>query len=133
MEPTHINPEGMHQNPAYTQVIRVPAGMDTVIVGGQNGVDANGVIVGPDAASQTRQALTNVIACLEAAGAQPSDVVKWTILVVGNEALVEGFAAFGDVWPSSAPPPAITAAVVEALGVPGALVELEVVAAVAPE
>ncbi len=43
----------------------------------------------------------------------------------------EGFAAFQG-WPGDVAPPAITVAVVAALGPPGALVEIEAVAAVPP-
>jgi enamine deaminase RidA (YjgF/YER057c/UK114 family) len=127
---THINPESMHSNPAFSQVVRVAAGSDLVFVGGQNGVDATGHVVGPDLASQTRQAVKNLLTCLEAAGAQPEDVVKWTILIQAGESVEEGFAAFGEVWGQRPNPPAITAAFVAALGVPGALVEIEAVAAV---
>ena len=127
---THINPESMHSNPAFSQVVRVSAGSDLVFVGGQNGVDATGNVVGPDLASQTRQAVTNLLTCLDAAGAQPEDVVKWTILIQAGESVEEGFAAFGEVWGQRPNPPAITAAFVAALGVPGALVEIEAVAAV---
>ncbi|MBB5785974.1 RidA family protein [Jiangella mangrovi] len=127
---THINPESMHSNPAFSQVVRVPAGSDLVFVGGQNGVDASGQVVGPDLASQTRQAVKNLLTCLDAAGAQPEDVVKWTILIQAGESVQEGFAAFGEVWGQRPNPPAITAAFVAALGVPGALVEIEAVAAV---
>ncbi|TDC50582.1 RidA family protein [Jiangella ureilytica] len=127
---THINPESMHSNPAFSQVVRVAAGSDLVFVGGQNGVDASGQVVGPDLASQTRQAVTNLLTCLDAAGAQPEDVVKWTILIQAGESVEEGFAAFGEVWGQRPNPPAITAAFVAALGVPGALVEIEAVAAV---
>lgn len=127
---THINPESMHSNPAFSQVVRVSAGSDLVFIGGQNGVDATGNVVGPDLASQTRQAVTNLLTCLDAAGAQPEDVVKWTILIQAGESVDEGFAAFAEVWGQRPNPPAITAAFVAALGVPGALVEIEAVAAV---
>ncbi|MGH3615040.1 MAG: RidA family protein [Pseudonocardia sp.] len=130
--PMYINPEGLHSNPAFTQVVRVPAGNDTIFVGGQNGVGPDGSVVGPGVAEQTRQALLNLRACLVAAGADLTDVVKWTILCVDGVALHEGFAAFGEVWPRHAAPPAITVAMVAGLAVPGALVEIEAVATVRP-
>jgi enamine deaminase RidA (YjgF/YER057c/UK114 family) len=114
---THVNPDGLHRNPAFTWAVRVPAGYDTIYVGGQNGVGPDGVVVGPGLGEQTRQALTNLRTCLEAAGAALTP-------------LQEGFAAFGEVWPRDAAPPAITFAFVAGLAVPGALVELEAVAAV---
>jgi enamine deaminase RidA (YjgF/YER057c/UK114 family) len=111
---TRINPESLHRSPFFSQAVRVPAGAATVYVG-----------------EQTRQAFRNLIACLEAAGAELTDVVKWTILVVEGVPLEEGVAVFGEFWPRDAEPPAITVAIVSDLGPPGALVEIEAIAAVA--
>ena len=127
---TYINPESMHRNPAFTQAVRVPAGHDLVFVGGQNGVDASGTVVGDDIASQTRQALANLRTCLEAAGAEAEHVVKWSLLLVDGVDLQAGFAAFQEVWGQAADPPVITGAFVSGLAVPGALVEIEAIAAV---
>ncbi|WP_067476378.1 RidA family protein [Nocardia amamiensis] len=127
---THINPETMHSNPAFTQVVRVSAAADTIYVGGQNGVDASGRVVGPDVAAQARQALANLQTCLAAAGASIEHVVKWTILIREGESLQDGFAAFGEVWGRRPNPPAITVAQVSGFAVPGAVCEIEAVAAV---
>jgi enamine deaminase RidA (YjgF/YER057c/UK114 family) len=126
----HVNPDELPRNPAFTWAVRVPAGHDTIHVGGQNGVGPDGTLVGPGLGEQTRQALANLRTCLEAAGATLTDVVKWTILCVEGAAVQEGLVAFGEVWPRDAPPPAITVAMVAGLAVPGALVEIEAVAAV---
>lgn len=128
---THVNPDSLHRSPAFSQAVRVPAGHDLVYVGGQNGVGPDGAVVGPGVAEQTGQAVANLLTCLDAAGAGITDVVKWTILVVDGASLQEGFAAFR-AWPQDAAPPAITVAVVAGLAVPGALVEIEAVAAVPP-
>ena len=127
---THINPEALHSNPAFTQVVRVPAGMDTIYVGGQNGVGPDGTVVGPGMAEQASQALANLRTCLEAAGADVKDIVKWTILCPEGADLQAGLAAFGAFWPRDAAPPAITVAMVADVGPPGAIVEIEAVAAV---
>lgn len=127
---THINPEALHASPAFSQVVRVPAGADTIYVGGQNGVGADGTVVGPGMAEQTRQAFANLRTCLEAAGAEVTDIVKWTILYVEGADVHAGLAAFGEFWPRDAAPPAITVAKVSDVGPPGALVEIEAVAAV---
>jgi enamine deaminase RidA (YjgF/YER057c/UK114 family) len=126
----HVNPDSLHHNPAFSHAVRVPAGFDTIYVGGQNGTGPDGEVVGPGIGEQTRQALENLGACLEAAGAQLTDVVKWTILCVDGVDMQEGFAASGEVWPEGAEPPAITVAIVSGLAVPGALVEIEAVAVV---
>lgn len=72
--------------------MRQPAA--TIYVGGQNGVTAEGDIVGDDLATQTTQALSNVEAVLTAAGATIHDVVRWTIAVVEGQSLQEGFGSF---------------------------------------
>lgn len=128
---THINPESLHASPAFSWVVRVPAGADTIYVGGQNGVGADGAVVGPGMAEQSRQALANLRTCLHAAGAEVTDIVKWTILYAEGADVQAGLAAFGEFWPREAPPPAITVAQVSDVGPPGALVEIEAVAAVA--
>lgn len=128
----HINPESLHRSPWFSQAVRVPAGADLLFVGGQNGVGPDGTVVGPGVAEQSRQAFRNLRACLQAAGADLPDVVKWTILAVEGTDVQGGLAAFGEIWPQDAPPPAITVAFVSSLGPPGALVEIEAVAAIAP-
>ncbi len=126
----HLNPESLHSSSAFTQVVRVPAGADTVYVGGQNGVGPDGTVVGPGMEEQSRQALANLRACLEAAGAEVTDVVKWTIFYVDGADVSAGLSAFGEFWPRAAPPPAITVVKVSDVGPPGALLEIEAVAAV---
>jgi enamine deaminase RidA (YjgF/YER057c/UK114 family) len=125
-----INPPGLPTNPAFSQAVRVPAGADLVFVGGQNGFDATGSLAGPGLAEQTAAALDNLALCLDAAGARLDNVVAWTVLLTEGSSPREGFAAFGKAWPSTTPPPAIAVAVVSALAVPGALVEISAVAAV---
>jgi len=125
-----LNPDTLHKNPAYSQAAVVDAGAKLVFVGGQNGVGPDGALVGPGLAEQARQALANLRICLEAAGAELSDVVRWTVLCVHDAPLHEGFAAFGESWPRDAAPPAITVALVAGLAVPGALVEIEAMAVV---
>jgi enamine deaminase RidA (YjgF/YER057c/UK114 family) len=127
---TYINPKALHSSPAFSQVVRVPAGADTVYVGGQNGVGPDGTVVGPGMAEQARQAFANLRTCLDAAGAEVTDIVKWTILTVEGADVRAGLAAFGEFWPRDAAPPAITVATVLDVGPPGALLEIEAVAAV---
>lgn len=126
----HINPESLHSNPAFSWVVRVPAGADTIYVGGQNGVGPDGTVVGAGMAEQTQQALANLRTCLQAAGAEVTDIVKWTIHYVQGADVQAGLAAFGEFWPRDAAPPAITVVQVSDVGPPGALVEIDAVAAV---
>lgn len=126
---TYINPEAMLSNPGFTQAVRVPAGADILYIGGQNGLDAHGQLAGADLAAQAQQALANLQICLAAAGATIENIVKWTILIVDGQDVRTGFTAFQQVWGQRPNPPAITVAKVAGLAIPGALVEIDAVAA----
>ena len=57
----HINPEGLHANPAFTQAISVEGPIRTVFVGGQNAVDQSGNVVGEsDVRAQAEQAFNAI-------------------------------------------------------------------------
>src|SRR3954469_14743128 len=64
-----------------------------IFVGGQNGIDARGVVIGTDLASQTKQALRNVLAVLAEAGASQKDVAKLTICLVSGHDPRDAYAA----------------------------------------
>lgn len=126
---THVNPEAMHNNPAFSQAVVIEGAAKTIYVGGQNAVDAAGQIVGAgDLAAQTEQTLKNVETVLAASGAGRDDIVKWTILVVQGQDINAGFGAFQRVWGPSARPPVITFAFVAGLANPEFLVEIEAIA-----
>ncbi|WP_067816284.1 RidA family protein [Nocardia inohanensis] len=127
---SYINPESLPTSPAFSQAVRVSAASDTIYVGGQNGIDASGQLVGPTLKEQARQALANVRACLNAAGADIEHIVKWTILVAAGEPVQDGYQAFLEVWGTRENPPAITVAVVAGFARPGVLCEIEAIAAV---
>lgn len=129
---THHNPEGLFSSPHFSQAVEIPAGARLLVVGGQNGVDDTGQLVGEDAASQCRRALENVRTAVEGAGGSFADVAKWTILATSRDHIEAGVAAFAEVWDLSQPPPAITVAIVSSLGPPGAVVEVEALAALPP-
>ena len=126
MEITHLNPESLHRNPAFSQGVLVRGAHDTLYVGGQNGTDASGAIVDGGLGAQTEQALRNVLAVLAAAGADQSNVVRMAINVAAGQSIDEGFGASMRVWGQN--PTAITVLFVAALGRPEALVEIEAVA-----
>jgi enamine deaminase RidA (YjgF/YER057c/UK114 family) len=123
----HINPEGLHHNPAFSQAVVVEAPAKTIYIGGQNGVDAEGKVVSDTVADQARQAFRNLTTILEAEGATLANIVHWNIAVVDGHPLADGFAAFQEVWSRSDPPPAITVHVVAGLG-PQFLVEIDAIA-----
>jgi hypothetical protein len=45
MSTRHINPEGLHRSPAFSQAVVVEQPTKTIYIGGQNGVDADGKVV----------------------------------------------------------------------------------------
>jgi enamine deaminase RidA (YjgF/YER057c/UK114 family) len=108
-------------------VVEQPA--KTIYVGGQNGVGADGKVVGSTVGEQASQALRNLATILASEGASLANIVSWSIAVVDGHALGEGFAAFQQAWNPADPPPAITVHVVAGLG-PGFLVEIDAVAVV---
>jgi 2-iminobutanoate/2-iminopropanoate deaminase len=129
-----LNPDTLHKNPAFSQAAVVAAGSKLLFVGGQNGVDRGGKVVGSDIASQSAQAYRNVIAALEAGGASLRDVFKMTIYIVHGQSLQEAFQAAQRVNPNlgsgDAAPPIVTGIFVSALANPEYLIEIEAVAAI---
>lgn len=76
----------------YSQGVQIG---DLLFVSGQLPIDpATGAFAGEDIASQTRQALRNVSAILEAAGYTCADVVKTTVLLAD----MADFAAMNQVY-----------------------------------
>lgn len=131
MSINRLNPDTLHQNPAFTQVVMIENPQKLIYVGGQNGVNRKGEVVGQDIASQGEQAFRNVVAALEAAGATLADVVKMTIYVVQGQSLQAGFAGAQKAGNMNAYPAAISVIVVAGLANPQFLVEIEAVAAIA--
>lgn len=130
MSITRINPDNMFKSPNFTQVATVSASAKLVFVGGQNGVNREGKVVGKDITSQSEQAYKNVISALEAAGATLHDVFKMNVYLLQGQSAQEGFAAVQKVTPKDVPPPIITVIMVAAFANPEFLVEIEAVAAI---
>jgi 2-iminobutanoate/2-iminopropanoate deaminase len=126
MKITHLNPDSLYKNPAFSQAVRVDGVSNLLYIGGQNGITADGKLAGDDLTSQTEQALKNVLTLLKEANATQEHVVKLTIYIAQGQDVNEGFAAAQKVWGMHAT--AITSLFVAGLGVPGALVEIEAVA-----
>ena len=107
----------------YSQAIRCG---DLLYTAGQLGMDpATGKLVEGDVQAQTRQALRNLQAILQAAGAGMDNVVKTTVFLQD----IADFRAMNEVYATffTAAPPARSA--VQAAALPlGGLVEIEAVA-----
>ena len=125
----HIRPDGLANNPAYTQVVAARRSR-TVYVSGQVALDADGNAVGgSDLGAQTQQVMENLGTALAAAGATFDDVVKITTFVVDYRP--EHRRTIAEVRGRFLPadnPPASTLVGVSALAAPGWLIEIEAVA-----
>jgi enamine deaminase RidA (YjgF/YER057c/UK114 family) len=126
-----LRPPGLVVSPAFSHLAVIPPGATTILLGGQNAVDAEGALVGgTDVAAQTRQAMSNAHTALAAAGATFADVVSWFILLVDGVDVRAAYEAAAAAFDPDRDPPIVTAAMVARLAVPGALVEVSATAAV---
>jgi reactive intermediate/imine deaminase len=121
-----IAPPGMKdQRPRYTLGWRVG---QTIYVAGQLPYDGSGTLIGHgDIKAQARRALENVRKVVEAGGGTMDDVVKLTVFVTD----VRYREPYGEVRSEffGPNPPASTLVQISNLAVPGALIEIEAVAA----
>jgi enamine deaminase RidA (YjgF/YER057c/UK114 family) len=128
---SYLSPDGMHRNPAYSQLVVASGPVRTVYVGGQNAVDAAGAIVGKgDIALQSAQVARNLQTALAAAQARPEHVVKWTVYLVQGQPVGPALGAFQKVLGTLPHAPAVTTVFVAALGNPDFLLEVEAIAVV---
>jgi enamine deaminase RidA (YjgF/YER057c/UK114 family) len=114
----------------YSHGMMTPGG-EIVIVAGQVGMDGKGQLAGADVGAQTKQALENVRAVVEAAGVTMRDVVRLqTFLTSADD--IPGFMkarseVFPDYFPGGAYPPN-TLLVIAGLVRPELRVEIEAMA-----
>lgn len=126
MTVTRIGTPPVLSNGATVPLVPATVANGLVFCSGALGVDANFKLVEGGVAEQTTQAVANLTSVLEAAGASLGDVVKTTVWLTDladfaafNAAYA---AAFGDDVPARS-------TVTSALAIPGALVEIEAIAA----
>ncbi len=132
MEISYLQPEGLVRSPAFSHAAVVPPGATTIYVGGQNGVDETGTVIAPDdVAAQAVRAVDNVETALRAAGAGLADVVAWTVMIAADADVAAAYGAIAPRLARDGAPPLVTATRVAGLGVPGALLEISAVAAIA--
>jgi enamine deaminase RidA (YjgF/YER057c/UK114 family) len=125
-----INPDDLPTPESYTQVVAA-TGRRLVFVAGQVAEDTRGELVARgDLAGQARQAFANLGRALRAAGAEPRQVARITIYVVGHRPeylpLISAarIAVFGDHKPAD------TLLGVETLAESGYLIEVDAIAVV---
>jgi enamine deaminase RidA (YjgF/YER057c/UK114 family) len=130
----HINPDGLHRNPAFSQVVVTEGKVRTVYVGGQNSVNSAGFIIGEkDLRAQAEQVFKNLEIALAAGGAKLENVVKWNVYVVQGQPVEPAFDVFQRVWGGRPDPPVITLVYVPGLADPDFLLEMDAVAVVPEE
>jgi 2-iminobutanoate/2-iminopropanoate deaminase len=129
-----LKEECMIQEHAYTELAPAPVGpyaqgckaSGFIFVSGQGPLDpTTGELRGPDIASQTRQALTNIRSILKSMRASLKDVVKTTVIITN----ANDFAAMNEVYKEffTEPYPARTTFIGQFV-TPGTLVEIDVTA-----
>ncbi len=127
----HINPDTLHKNPAFTNVVVINSPAKMVYIGGQDAVDHAGNIIGKgDFKAQTEQILKNLQAALAAAEAKMEHIVKWNLFVVQGQSLQAGLEVFQRAWGQRPNPPAISVVFVAGLAHPDFLAEMDAIAAV---
>ena len=114
----------------YSHGMVAPGG-ELVVVAGQVGIGEGGAVAVGDAGAQTKQALENVRAVVEAAGCTMRDVVRLQTFLTRAEDIPAFMSARGEVFPRYFPDavyPPNTLLVVSRLVRPELLVEIEAMA-----
>jgi enamine deaminase RidA (YjgF/YER057c/UK114 family) len=114
----------------YSHGMVAPGG-EIVVVAGQVGVGAGGAVAVGDVGAQTKQALENVRAVVEAAGCGMGDIVRLQTFLTHAEDIAGFMAARAEVFPWHFPDgvyPPNTLLVVSRLVRPELLVEVEAMA-----
>lgn len=96
-----------------------------VFLSGQLGVNESGALVSADMAGQATQALENIRSLLASAGCTMSQVCKASAWIASPGHFTEFNRVYAAAFPTSPP---VRTTVCSALLLPGALVEIEVVA-----
>lgn len=127
-----LSPEGLLQNPAFSQVAVVNGAARTVYIGGQNAVNAQGEVIGKgDLRKQTEQMLRNLETALTAAGAGFEHVIKWNVFLLQGQSPQPAFEVVQQqVLSKLSKPPLITMVYVAGLAHPDYLAEIEAVAVI---
>ena len=125
-----IHPEGWAKAKGYANGVRAKDG--TLYVGGQIGWTADQVFESHDFIGQMEQALVNIVAVVEKAGGQVSDIVRLTWYVTDKREYLARQAEVGAVYRKVLGRhfPAMTMVVVAGLIEDEALVEIEATAVV---
>lgn len=130
-----INPESLGVPRGFSHGVLAPAGARMLFVAGQVGWDGEQQIVPGGFAAQFEQALANIRAVIDGAGGQVDEVCRLTIYVTDRDLYEKDLAGVGAAYRRIMGRhfPAMALVEVAALLEPGALVEIEATAALAPK
>ncbi len=127
----YINPDALHRNPAFTQMVTVSGPVKTVYIGAQWAVNKEGTIVGKgDVAAQTVQILSNIDTCLEAAGAQRAHLIHMSIFVAEGLDMRPAYEVAMSWWGRKPNPPMNNVMYVSGFSPPDILISIEAVAVI---
>jgi enamine deaminase RidA (YjgF/YER057c/UK114 family) len=132
MERRNVTAKGMEKPRGYEDAVLCDGAKSVLFLGGHVAFDANRKIQHPgDLVAQVRVCLANIKATLDAAGLDPSHLVKLTIHVTDVGAYRAKLAEIGKVWRDAFGKvyPAMTLIGVIALMEPGCVVEIDGIAA----
>jgi enamine deaminase RidA (YjgF/YER057c/UK114 family) len=125
-----LNPSAIAKPPGYMHVVEVTGPGRIVYFAGQLGLDVDNNLVGNpgDFHAQCKQAFENLDHALISVGATAGDVVKINNYLTDISQLPL-FRDVRDAFFSAKAPPASTTIIISALARPGALFEIEAIAA----
>ena len=131
MDVERINPSALARPSGFSHAVSVTEAR-LVFLAGQVGTDRDGKLVSGGVVAQFEQALANLLAALAAAGGQPGGLVSLTIYIVDLADYQAHGKQIGAVWRRlvGTEYPATAGVGVTRLWDPGALVELQGIAAV---
>lgn len=126
----HLNPTTLAKPPGYTYVVEATGPGRTVYLAGQLGLDLDNNLVGQpgDFRAQCTQAFENLGLALVSVGATFNDVVKINNYLT-DISHIGIFREVRDAFLDTKAPPASTTVAIAALARPGALFEIEAIAA----
>ena len=131
VKPESIEPPGWPRPVGYSNGMKVPAGADLLFVAGQVGWDLAQQFP-KTFIEQFRLALENVMAVVDAAGAQSEHIASMTIYVTDKKAYLDDLKGVGNAWRDVLGRvfPAMALVEVSALVEDEAMVEIQAIAVV---